>query len=258
MADPLAGLGGLGGLGGGLGDPMSMLGPALAGMSSIPGALGGLGSSLPAAAAGLAPLAGQLAGANGFTDDAARGGTKPADFEDDHGKDSGDKKPEDVAGDEQGSKDKNPDASAAPVAAQTAGLAGAAPASAGGDPAVVVQMPDGSPVTATSGQHAAAVRAVVSGTSVTDAWKGAHAALPPPGTPVTEPADPSHLTPGMVAQFKTREPVMYMGNGKIWLDGQLQPQSTLPTTDFLGWTDPAQQAGTVAAPAPAPTAPTGT
>lgn len=250
VTDPMAGMGGLGGLGGGMGDPASMLGPALAGMSSLPGALGGLASSLPGAAAGLAPLAGQMAG-DGFKDDASRDGEKPADFKDDHGKDSDDKKPDEAA-DEHDSKDKKPEASATPAAASPAAAAGAVPASAAGDPSLVVQMPDGSPVTATSGQHASAVRAVVNGTSVADAWKGAHVALPPPGTPITEPADPSHLTPGTVAQFKTREPVMYMGNGKIWLDGQLQPQSTLPTTDFLGWVDPAQQAGTVAAAAPTP------
>lgn len=257
LTDPLAGMGVPGGLGG-LGDPMSMLGPALAGMSSIPGSLGGLASSLPAAAMGMAPLAGQMAGAgvgDGFKDEAPREGAKSTAFDDDHGKDSAGK-PAEAAGEERGSKDKNPEASVTP-AATTAALSGAVPATAGGDPSLVVQMPDGSPVTTTSAQHAAAVRAVVNGTSVTDAWKGSHVSLPPPGTPVTEPADPSHLLPGTVAQFKTREPVMFMGNGKIWLDGQLQPQSALPTTDFLGWVDPAQQAGTATAAAPAPRA-TGT
>ena len=120
----------------------------------------------------------------------------------------------------------------------------AVPASAGGDPSRVVQMPDGSPVTATTAQHAAAVRAVLNGSTVSDGWKQAHVELPPPGTPVTAPADPSHLVPGQIAQFKSRDPVMYMGNGKIWLDGQLQPQSALPTGDFLGWVDPPQLAGT--------------
>ena len=40
---------------------------------------------------------------------------------------------------------------------------------------------------------------------------------------------------------------MFMGNGKIWLDGQLQPISALGSPpDFLGWTKPP------ASPAPAP------
>jgi hypothetical protein len=99
------------------------------------------------------------------------------------------------------------------------------------------------------------MRAVLNGATVTDAWKQANVVLPPPGTPVTAPADPSHLMPGQVAQFKSREPVMYMGNGKIWVDGQLQPQSALPTGDFLAWVDPTQQAGAVPAPSPGATSP---
>ena len=132
------------------------------------------------------------------------------------------------------------------------------PASVGGDPGRVVQMPDGSPVTATSAQHATAMRAVLNGATVTDAWKQANVQLAPPGTPVTAPADPAHLVPGEVAQFKSRDPVMYMGNEKIWLDGQLQPESALPTGGFLAWQDPTQQAGGtqqgVGGPAPAPAA----
>lgn len=250
--DPLAGLpGGLGGMG----DPTSMLGPALAGLGSIPSALGGLASSLPEAAMGMAPLAGQMAGAagagDGFKDQAGRDGAKQADFVDDH-HDKDDKKPDDAGADEHPDADKK-GAAAVPVAATTPAAPGAAvPASAGGDPTTIVQMPDGSPVTAPSGQHATAMRAVLNGSSVTDAWKAANVALPPPGTPVTEPADPSHLAPGSIAQFKTRDPVMYMGNGKISLDGQLQPQSALPTTDFLGWVDPAKQAGASAVTARSP------
>ncbi|WP_264916116.1 hypothetical protein [Mycobacterium kiyosense] len=259
MSDPLAGMGLPGGLGG-MADPMSMLGPALAGMASIPGAMGGLASSLPTGAMGLAPLAGQMGGAgsgDGFKDRAARDAAKPVDLVDDgHGKDGGGAKP-DAAADDHGSGDKKPGTSPSPVPAQTP-PAGAVPASAGADPALVVQMPDGSPVTAPSGQHATALRSVVNGMSVTEAWKSAHVDLPPPGTPVTEPADPSHLAPGAVAQFKTREAVMYMGNGKIWLDGQLQPQSTLPTADFLGWVDPTQQPGAAPVTLPAPKAPAGT
>ena len=251
VTDPLAGLGGLPGLG--TGDPLSMLGPALAGLgSAIPGALGGAGGALPMDALGsLAPLASQLAAGHGnddgLSDDGSRDHTKPADFVDDgHGSSDG----QGANGDNDGAGDKSqatPVAAPAAQAGQPAPVA-AVPASASGDPASVVQMPDGSPVTAPSAQNATAMRAVLNGSTVTDAWKQANVDLPPPGTPVTAPADPSHLAPGEVAQFKTRDPVMYMGNGKIWLDGQLQPQSALPTADFLGWVDPAQQAGGAAVP----------
>lgn len=263
VTDPLAGMGGLPAAG--IGDPLSMLGPALAGLgSTIPGALGGAGGSLPLdALGGLAPLASELAGhgtGDGFTDDGSRDHTKPADFVDDgHGKSDGDGGKNGEAGDtKDDSGDKKSATSPAPSPppqAQQPASAAAVPASAGGDPARVVQMPDGTPVTAPSAQNATAMRAVLNGSTVTDGWKQANVDLPPPGTPVTAPADPSHLVPGECAQFKTREPVMYMGNGKIWLDGQLQPQSALPTADFLGWFDPTQQAGVVAAPSPGPNAP---
>jgi hypothetical protein len=267
VTDPLAGMGGLP-LGAAMGDPLSsMLGPALAGLGGIPGALGGAGASLPMdALGGLAPLASGLAGhgGDGFSDGGPQDQGKHDDFNDDvHTKSADDKAKAAENADTSENKPAPPStpASAPSAPAQQPAPAAAVPASAGGDPSRVVPMPDGSPVTATSAQHAAAVRAVVNGSSVTDAWKQANVELPPPGTPVTAPADPSHLVPGQVAQFKTRDPVMYMGNGKVWLDGQLQSQTAMPTADFLGWFDPTQQAGAAVAPAapaaPAPPSPPG-
>ncbi|WP_101953363.1 DUF4226 domain-containing protein [Mycobacterium intracellulare] len=258
LTDPLAGLGGAG-----MGDPLSMLGPAMAGLGSIPGALGGAAGSLPMDAlgglGGLGGLAGQ-GGGDGFKDTDAHDHGKSDDFEDGpHGKgDSDGGKNNDGSGgkDETGNKNgqAQPAGATSPQPSTAPASPAAVPASAGGDPSQVVQMPDGSPVTATTAQHAAAVRGVLNGQSVADAWKQAHVELPPPGTPVTAPADPSHLVPGEIAQFKSRDPVMYMGNGKIWLDGQLQPQSALPTGDFSGWVDPPALAGTPAVP-PAPGSP---
>ena len=264
VTDPLAGLGGLPGAG--MGDPLSMLGPALAGLGSLPGALGGAGSALPMdALGGLAPLSSQLAGqaaGDGFNDSGSHDHSKPADFVDDpHGKSDGDTGKTNDGGtgkdDDGGKKPETSPAGAPPpgTGAQQPAPAAAVPASAAGDPGRVVQMPDGSPVTAPSAQSATAMRAVLNGASVTDGWKQANVQLPPPGTPVTAPADPAHLVPGEIAQFRSRDPVMYMGNGKIWLDGQLQPQSALPPGDFLGWLDPSQQAGTAPSASPAATSP---
>lgn len=269
LTDPLAGLGGAG-----MGDPLaSMLGPAMSGLGSIPGSLGGAAGSLPMDALGaLGPLASGLSGqggGDGFKDGDGHDHGKSDDFEDgSHGKGDGDGGKN---GDGSSGKDDASDKGDKNGATQPAGTtqqpspstqptpAAAVPASAGGDPSRVVQMPDGSPVTATTAQNAAAVRAVLNGSTVPDAWKQAHVELPPPGTPVTAPADPSHLAPGQYAQFKSRDPVMYMGNGKIWLDGQLQPESALPTGDFLGWVDPSQLTGTTPAPtAPGAAAPAGT
>jgi hypothetical protein len=241
-----------------MGDPLSMLGPAMAGLGAIPGSLGGAASSLPAGALGaLGPLASGLAGqgGDGFKDGDAHDRGKSDDFEDGpHGKGDGDggKNSDATPGQTQPAGQTQPQPATQPAPAA------AVPASAGGDPSRVVPMPDGSPVTAPTAQHASAVRAVLNGSTVNDAWKQAHVELPPPGTPVTAPADPSHLVPGQIAQFKSRDPVMYMGNGKIWLDGQLQPQSAMPTGDFLGWVDPPQLAGTTSAPpSPGTAAPAG-
>lgn len=244
VTDPLAGMGGLPGM---MSDPSSMLGPALGALGSLPGMLGGAGGSLPMDALGaLAPLAGAMSShagrGEGLNDGESRERGEPADFVDDH---HGHEEKSEVA-EGHGKSDSDTKADAAvggSAGAQPAAHpadAAAAPASApGGDGSLVVQMPDGTPVSTTSSQHAAVVRAVLNGASVTDAWKP-YAQLPPPGTPVTAPTDPNHLVPGQVAQCKSREPIIYMGNGKIWLDGQLQPQSALPAGEFLGWEDPTQ------------------
>ena len=261
LIDPLAGLGGAG-----LGGPLSMLGPALAGLGSVPGALGGAAGSLPLDALGaVAPLAGQLAGqggADGFTDSGSHGGVSD-DFHDGpqgkgDGGAAGAEASEASAAGGNGGEDASTQTTGAaePQSGDQPAPAAAVPASAGGDPSRVVQMPDGSMVTATTAQHATAVRAVLDGSTVSDGWKQGRVEFPPPGTPVTAPADPSRLIPGEIAQFKSRDPVMYMGNGKIWLDGQLQPESALPTGDFLAWVDPVQLAGTASVPlAPATATP---
>jgi hypothetical protein len=70
---------------------------------------------------------------------------------------------------------------------------------------------------------------------------------------VTHPVDRNSLQAGDYAQFASKAPVMFMGNGKIWLDGQLQPVGALKSSpDFLGWTQPPVSTG---AGVPAPAAP---
>ena len=218
LTDPLAGLSGLGGAG--LGDPLSMLGPAMAGLGSIPGALGGAAGSLPMDALGsMGPLASGLAGqggGDGFKDGDGHDHGRSDDFEDgSHGKGDGDgAKNSAASAGKDGTGDKNAPTQPAgttqpqPQPGTQPAPPAAVPPSVGADPSRVVQMPDGSPVTATTAQHAAAVRAVLNGATVSDGWKQAHVELPPPGTPVTAPADPSHLVPGQIAQFKSRDPVM--------------------------------------------------
>lgn len=262
LADPFAGLGGLGGLGGA--DPLSsMLGPALSALGALPGSLGGAGASLPAGALGALGdgLAGRGGGTDGFSDHDEHAGDHPKSDFVDSGEHGGGGQTQGGDPNSVGSTTQSNPAGQAdqdqPRPGQQPAAPAAAPASAAGNPSLVVQMPDGSPVTATTPQHAGSVRAVMSGASVADAWKQNGVQLPPPGTPVTTPGDPSHLVPGEIAQYKSRDPVMYVGNGKIWLDGQPQPQSALPTADFLGWLDPGAVAGAPPAPAAAPGSPGG-
>ena len=236
-----SGAGGGGGSGqpsAGLVDPFAGLGaaslpsvlPSIAGLgSALPAALGGLGGVSPLDGLGtgfgslgaLGPLAGQLAsrGADSATADAA-GRSDPS------------PKFLDNKDDSKGSGDAS---SIAPKPSPDAAAPATAPAAPAG---TSVALPDGSAVSAPTPQAADAVRAALRGISPADAYRAAGIALPPPGTPVTAPVDPSALQPGDIAQF-TDKAVMVVGNGKLWLDGQVQPVSALPTgPDFLGWMRP--------------------
>jgi len=184
-------------------------------------------------------------------------------FSDTAGEGKGDKPEEEQFKDDQAPSDDEPPAEPAtdagkaePETAPTVepvsnGAPAAAPAAAPAvDPALTVTMPDGTPVTAPDAQRAAAMKAVVDGSSVSAAYGDQ---IPPAGTPVMNPVDPNSLQPGDYAQFEAKPAVMYMGNGKIWLDGTLKPVSALPSSeDFLGWTGPPATGAVTPAPAPAP------
>ena len=264
LMDPLAGMG----LGAPMGmDPLSALGSALAG---LPQAMGGGwgGAPLDALGPALSSL-GALGGlANGGFTDKPPGDAKPEDgFTDDaeHGKPDEDAR--DASGDDAGNPPAHEgppantttppgDPTAAPAGQTTPEQAApaTAPAPASGDAARNVSMPDGQVVSAPDARAAQVMRSVMSGTSVTDAFKQVGVDLAPPGTPVTDPVDPNSMPPTSVGRFESREPVMAMGNGKIWMDGQLQPIGALgSSSDFLGWSKPP----TAAVPATAPPAPSG-
>ena len=270
LTDPMAGMGPLGGM-----DPMaSMMGPAMAGLGSLPGALGGLGggmggSPLDALGPALGSLGPALAGAkDSFGDKSGSDAKNGNDFTDTKG-DKPDK-PEDFKDENGGAQGKPPAAQSntpAPPPAEQAGpqpapgtpVAGApaaAPAAAPGDPQKTVDMPGGTPVTAPSAERAAAMRSVIGGSSVTGAYEGQDVHLPPPGTPVLAPVSRNDLQPGDYGQFSTKAPIMYMGNNKIWMDGQLQPISALQSSsDFLGWSAPPANGGQQQAGAAPPTMP---
>jgi hypothetical protein len=263
LTDPLAGMGpmGMGGMGGM--DPMSSLaglGSALPGMlgglgggggsqlDSLGSALGGLGSTLPGLASQFGDKNGQdQSGADDkFSDTKGDAkGDKPEDeqFKDDVGK-------SDDPASEQGKPDVKGPADPSTVQSVSNTPAAAAPAAA--PAAHTISLPDGTSVTVPDDQREAALKAVMEGKSVSAAYGDQ---IPPAGSPVMNPVDRDKLRPGDYAQFEAKPAVMYMGNGKIWLDGQLKPVSALPSsTDFLGWTGPPAAGGGMQVTVPAPSA----
>jgi hypothetical protein len=119
-----------------------------------------------------------------------------------------------------------------------------------------VKLPDGTSIQAPNGQAATAVRAAMDGANPSDAYQQAGVTLPPPGTPILNPIAPGDLQTGDIGVWKDHQ-VMALGGGKVLLDGQVQPESSLGSSpDFLGWMRPTQSSqAPPAAPPPAPAPP---
>jgi hypothetical protein len=109
-----------------------------------------------------------------------------------------------------------------------------------------VTLPNGETVTAASPQLAGAIKAAAGGTPIADAFRQEGIAIPPPGTAVTDPVDPSRLTPGDIGMLTDRH-ALALGQSRALLNGQIQHISTVNGPSFLGWEHPP---GPVAAAAP--------
>lgn len=232
-SDPL--MGGLGGL----------AGPGMGALTGLPGAMGsmipgmgGLGGGLP-----LGDLGGPLGGAG--REASARGHEDHPAAEDGL---SANKPASQGTGETPAAKPAPPSASETPAAKPgegghtppAAGPGQVSPAAQPG-PDVAVKLPDGSTVAADSPQLAHAARLVLGGASLDDAARQAQVTVLPPGAPVNEPVSPSQLKPMDYAQF-TDHRVMALGNGKVWLNGQVTPIEEMPTgPNFLGWARPQVQ-----------------
>ena len=253
-SDPL--MGGLGGL----------AGPAMGALSGLPGAMGSMmpGTGGLGGGGGLGDLGGAIGGAikeaasarpdpaDALKDDPL--GTKPENAE--H---SADEKNDETPATDEGNKDEGKkDASATdpaaakpaegaqpqPIAAETGQVPPAQPA-----PDVSVKLPDGSTVAADNPQLAHAGRLVLGGASFDDAAGQSQITVLPPGAPVNEPVSPSQLKMMDYAQF-TDHRVMALGNGSVWLNGQVTPVEEMPTgPNFLGWARPQIQTAPAATPA---------
>lgn len=256
-SDPLmAGVGGL-------------AGPAMGALSGLPGAMGSMMPGMGGFGGGGG--LGDVGGAIGGAIKAAASARPPEDDPAEALKDdplaatpdgSEQDNPEDEKSDEAAADDAKTDdpatepaaakpadgAQPQPVAAETGQVPPAQPG-----PDVSVKLPDGSTVTAESPQLAHAGRLVLEGASLDDAAGQAHITVLPPGAPVNDPVSPSQLKMMDYAQF-TDHRVMALGNGKVWLNGQVTPVEEMPTgPNFLGWarpqiqTAPAAPAATVLA-----------
>jgi hypothetical protein len=227
MPDPTLSDLGLGGVGAPqAGEPLSTLASALpAALSAFPaGGLGGGFGGDPFSS--LAGLASQL------SDQPRRDHATDSDVE---------KRPGDGAEHQQPQAD-----SATPPPARPEPAGTSAPV-----PTTAVSLPDGSTATARTAALAEAVKSYLGGTPVDAAYRQAGIDLPPPGTPVTNPVDPSALSCGAVGMFKDHY-VVALSAVKALQNGQVVPLSTVASgPDFLGWMDPA--AASAATPAAATT-----
>ena len=100
-----------------------------------------------------------------------------------------------------------------------------------------VTLPNGETVTAANPQLAAAIKAAASGTPIADAFRQEGITIPPPGTAVTDPVDPSRLTPGDIGMLTDRH-ALALGESRALLNGQIQHISTVNGPSFLGWEHP--------------------
>lgn len=240
------------------GDPLSSLASMLPALGGLGGAAGSPLDSLGGLAGAASPLAGL---ASGLGDQGDR--DRPADAADkvddhaDHAKDVKDAKPDTTT---------PPDSSATGPGNQPSGQqaqnAGNStpgdpptPGTAPAGPSPTVTLPDGSSATARSPQAAQAIRDYLAGKTVDAAYRQNNIQLPPPGTPVTNPVDPSHLTCGDLAMFKDHY-VPVLSSVKAYVNGQVVPlESVSSSPDFLGWIDPTA-AGVTSAPHGGPPAAT--
>ena len=114
-----------------------------------------------------------------------------------------------------------------------------------------VTLPTGETVTAANPQLAAAIKAAAGGVPIADAFRQEGITIPPPGTAVSDPVDPSRLAPGDIGMFTDRH-ALALGQSEALLNGQIQHISTVNGPSFLGWEHPP---GPIATAAPDRTAP---
>lgn len=100
-----------------------------------------------------------------------------------------------------------------------------------------VLLPDGQTVIAPTPELASVITAAVAGAPIPTAFSWQGITIPAPGSPVTAPVDPARLVPGDIAVLTDRH-ALALGNGKVLLDRQIQPLSSVTGPGFIGWQHP--------------------
>jgi hypothetical protein len=104
------------------------------------------------------------------------------------------------------------------------------------DPTPVL-LPDGQTVLAPTPELASVISAAVEGAPIPTAFSWQGITIPAPGSPVTAPVDPARLVPGDIAVLADRH-ALALGNGRVLLDKQIQPISSVNGPGFIGWQHP--------------------
>ena len=104
------------------------------------------------------------------------------------------------------------------------------------DPTPIL-LPDGQTVLAPTPELASVISAAVEGAPIPTAFSWQGITLPAPGSPVTAPVDPARLVPGDIAVLADRH-ALALGNGRVLLDKQIQPISSVNGPGFIGWQHP--------------------
>lgn len=224
-------------------------GPSMPSLGAVPMPGGGAMPGMGWGPTGGLPASGLARGTDG---EPRRTGLDEGEAPDLKHRDLGDELDDDKSGREE-DPDKDPDKD--PEKKEAAGKPEAAPAGP-----TTITLPNGESVTAASPQLAAAIKAAAGGVPIAEAFQQQGIAIPPPGTPVPHPIDPSRLTPGDIGMFTERH-ALALGASKALLDGQIQHISAVTGPSFLGWQHPPATA-TATAPAttavPTPTRPAAT
>lgn len=232
------------------GAAMPLASQPLSPLASMLPAMSGLGSG-----AGAGPLDG-LSPLLGAASPPAGGDRQPAERSSHDGSAEADDDSTEPAKDSKAAKT---DAAAPTGAQQTGAQAGKDADAPGGLPptpavtptsvSTTVTLPDGSTAVARNCQAAQAIRDYLAGDTVDASYRKNGIGLPPPGTPLTHPVDPSHLACGDLAMFKDHY-VPVLSSVKAYLNGRVVPLGSVTSSpDFLGWIDPSAAASGVASPA---------